>query len=173
MPKRRKKTETRGKKPTPARRGYVGTIAALGAEFGASTYTMAHWRTNGAPMERTAHGYAVEPLRAWVRENRELVDRRRKPQDTEAIDREYDAAKALQKRYQARLARLEYRHRVGELISKEEMKSRDVARIVAVKRGLLSLPKSVAHEIVGRDPREVEVILTRKVRDLLERFRSL
>ena len=73
----------------------------------------------------------------------------------------------------AQLMELQYKEAVGDLLPKEEVEKGQVARIMAVKRAFLALPRSAAPQLVGLEPREIEAFLTERVRDIITRFAEL
>jgi hypothetical protein len=75
------------------------------------------------------------------------------------------------KRYQAKLRELEYRTRLRELAEWKDIDQIFVARIIAVKQGLLTLARALPPQLIHcQDEREMEAIITRAVIGLLEEF---
>ena len=50
------------------------------------------------------------------------------------------------------------------------MRERDVARIALVKRELLGMPRRLGVELEGLTVKQIEALLTKRFRELLERF---
>lgn len=76
----------------------------------------------------------------------------------------------IKEEYQAKIKKLEYEKLVGDVIPKEEVERERVARIIAVKRKLLSLPRALALQLVGLDPREIEVRLNERIGEIIDAF---
>jgi hypothetical protein len=58
----------------------------------------------------------------------------------------------------------------GKLIDKGEVVREQIRRVHAVKSGLLSLEKALAHEIVGVPQAQAEAIIAERVQDLLNAY---
>ena len=75
------------------------------------------------------------------------------------------------KKAQAQKRELDLRQRRGELVERREVEQLFIARIMAVKQGLLNLSRGLPPQLRQcRDEREMEGIIARAVRDLLESF---
>ncbi len=75
------------------------------------------------------------------------------------------------KKFQAQMRELELRQRRGELVERREVEAMFVDRIMAVKQGLLSLPRALPPQLEHcRDAREMEELIARSVHNLLELF---
>jgi hypothetical protein len=75
------------------------------------------------------------------------------------------------KKFQAQRRELELRHRRGELVERKEVEQLFVARIMAVKQGLLILARALPPQLAAcSSEREMEPIIHRAVRNLLEAF---
>jgi hypothetical protein len=82
-------------------------------------------------------------------------------------------AEADEREAKAALAAIKLEFERGEYVPIAEVKERDLARIAVVRRGLLSMPRSIAPRLVGLTEKEIEVALKTVARDLLERFAKL
>lgn len=75
------------------------------------------------------------------------------------------------KKAKADLAEMEVKQRRGELVAKKDIYHHFVGRITVVKQGLLSLARSLPPRLIHcKTEREMEVIITMAVRELLENF---
>lgn len=82
-----------------------------------------------------------------------------------------DFEDARMKRARADLLELDLKQRRGELVPRTAVQQMFVARIMAVKQGLLSLPRALPPQLmVCQTEREMEPVITKAVRDLLEGF---
>lgn len=61
----------------------------------------------------------------------------------------------------------------GQLIPKEAVEKDEAAKIAVVRRALLSLGKTVAPLVVGLDQRDVETVIHKKCREVLERLSKM
>jgi transcriptional regulator with XRE-family HTH domain len=80
-------------------------------------------------------------------------------------------AKTMKEVYSAKLARLKFEEESGKLIERADIedKARDVA--VIVKESLLMLPNKLMEQLaVESDPREINVMLDREMREVLARM---
>jgi phage terminase Nu1 subunit (DNA packaging protein) len=156
---------------------YVATQTALAEALGRAQSTIAEMKKKGAPIKRTRRGYAVEPVEKWIAENLRAPSRPpgRPPKDVDEraegslrqkLIREQireRAATANLKEFQARL-------QSGDLIPREDIEKEERAKTAIIRRGLMNFPRATAPLLVGLDHREIEAIMMKKVRELLERF---
>lgn len=78
---------------------------------------------------------------------------------------------AQNKKFQAQRRELDLKKRRGELVERREVDQLFVARIMAVKQGLLILPRALPPQLATcSHEREMEPIIRRAVQDLLETF---
>jgi len=88
-----------------------------------------------------------------------------------ATDKGKDFYDRENKRWQAKLKRLDFERRQGELIERAQLERERVARVVALKQALLTIPRSMAPILAATtEPREVERILERAISRAIERF---
>lgn len=145
-------------KPLPP--GVVRTQAEVAKALSIATRTIERWVREG--MSQTPEGYYnLIDIQAWraVRSQKKTT----KGKSKEYWEKRY-------REYKAKLANLELQEAIGQLISQKEVEKGQVARILAVKRALLALPKAVAPVLVGREAREIQVYLTDKVKEIIEQF---
>jgi hypothetical protein len=144
---------------------YASTLKLAAAALGI-TFRAVERYAAAAGLEKGARGWPLAPLRA-IRDARrsELA---RTPDGARLL-----AARADERTAKARLAELEFRIRSGDFIPRDEMKARDITRIAIVKRGLFAFARSLPPRLEGLTQKEMELVITRAVRDLLTRFASL
>ena len=66
---------------------------------------------------------------------------------------------------------MDLRQRRGELVERQEVEQLFISRIMAVKQGLLNLPRGLPPQLIHcKEEREMEGIIARVVRELLESF---
>lgn len=149
---------------------YAKSLRELAAKTGKKHNRLIYFRDRGAPVKREKNGYPIEPLLDWIKDNvRQNVNGHKGPEG-EGYALALLKAQAAERAAKAILAELKAEVEQGKYVPLEEIKERDLSRIAAVRRGLLSLPKGIAHLLSGLSPPEIEALLTRKVRELLEKF---
>ena len=73
--------------------------------------------------------------------------------------------------YLARMARLKYEEEAGKLVPKADVESRAADIGMVVKQNLLSIPSRMMDELaIESDPREINAILERELRQVLEQL---
>jgi transposase len=82
-------------------------------------------------------------------------------------------AQAKEREAKAELVALRLAVERGEFLPLDEVKARDIARIHVVKRGLLAHARSLPPLLQGLGLKEMEVVITRAVRELLLRFSKM
>jgi hypothetical protein len=155
-------------------RKFVKTRAALAAALGVSPVTLSLWVARGAP-GKTKLGYSVEAMRKWREENigpsylpkrTEGESHAGSPSDKQRLEK----AQADQREALAALAALKLSIERGEYRSLKDVEEWDRSRASLIKRGLLSLGRSVAPAVVGLEVKQIEVVINKKARELLGRF---
>lgn len=140
--------------------GVVETQEQLAKAFKVSVRSIQHWVRDGMP--KTPEGmYDITEVQAW----RLLKNNQGAGSDTdkEKWDTKFRQMKAL-------LAEMEYKKRLGELVTKEEVEEGRVQRILAVKKALLSLPRRVAPQVVGLDVRAAQNVLEKRINEIIDHF---
>jgi len=80
-------------------------------------------------------------------------------------------AKTMKEVYLARMARLKYEEEAGKLVPKADVESRAADIGMVVKQNLLSIPSRMMDELaIESDPREINAILERELRQVLEQL---
>lgn len=152
----------------------VKGLAAVALHFNKSERQVRRWVKDGLP--RLSGGrFDLLQVQAWL-------DRRQggrgpvPPEDPEAHGQlpligDKDHWDKQGKKFQAQLRELEYRQKLGELIEVTTVRELLVARILAVKQGLLSLARALPPELAScHGEREMEAVIAREVRVLLEAY---
>jgi ribosomal protein L29 len=143
---------------TTAPEGIARTLPQLSRELGVASRTLRNWIGEGMPV-RDDRTYDIEAIRAW----RAGRDSRRKSTEAEELDNEI-------RRARLRNLDLEYKARVGQLVPKEDIDRRDVARVIAVKRELLAIPRALAKPLEHLEARKIEAILKDKIHQVIRKF---
>ena len=135
---------------------------AEAAEYvGRDTRTIRRWLKAG--MYITTEGYYVKSILDFYKKNegREPDENKKRQQKAEATYKET----------KAKLLEMELKVRTGELIPVEEVTKGRIARIQALKRGLLGLGRKVAPRGVRlKEARKLAALIDSEVRELINRF---
>jgi hypothetical protein len=70
----------------------------------------------------------------------------------------------------ALLAELEYKKKLGELLSREEVERVEIRKILVVKNSLLGIPKIMAPQLVGLDAKDIYQRLRERVEQIIDDF---
>jgi len=128
-------------------------------------------------VKKTKRGYAVAPVEKWLQQN--IRPKNDAPQNGISASARYElrdellAAQIRERGATASLKEMQLKVEHGELIPKDQVIEEELARTAVVKRTLLSLGRSVAPLVVGLPQREVQTIIDRKCRDVLERLAKM
>lgn len=146
------------------------TLRETAGFLGKDIRTLQRWISEGCP-GRLRGWYDGEAIQQWGQENKgDPRGPNGGTEDGEGVGLRLKRAQAREREARAELAELQLKIERGELVNKDEIKEWDLARIAVVKRGLLSMPRSIARSLIGLSDREIEHALMRRARDLLERF---
>lgn len=158
--------------PKPTR--FAKTQAELMTAIKITPNTLHKYKAEGCPVNKTAAGYNVDAIQSWMDEHGKLRRRSRENAQRSLDDQKrLLKAQADEREAKAELARLKAETEQGLYIPLSEVQERDKARISAVRRGLLRLPKTVAPIACGLTVIEIEKLVERKVRDLLTKFAEM
>jgi phage terminase Nu1 subunit (DNA packaging protein) len=143
--------------------GTVDSQEKVAKVFGVDVRTVARWAKNGMPVTRQGN-YDLLEIRAW----RTLKSQKKsgvpgKKSDLEAWDAKF-------REYKARLAEITFKKAIGELLPRETVE-RDLVHIsLTVKRAFLALPRQVAPQLSGLEPRQIESLLSIRVKEIIGKF---
>lgn len=155
----------------------VDNIEAVAAYYGKSIRQVHRWRSmKDFPAPLSGGHYDLMQIQAWL-DRRRGLRRSKTGQNAEIEPESADNSEGKDfwdkenKRFQAKMRELEYLRRRGELIEAAEVQRVFVARIMSVKQGLLSLPRSLPPLLVQlTEERQMEAVIRRMVIELLEKF---
>lgn len=128
--------------------------------LGVSDRTVRHWIKEGMPVT-PQNQYDLIEIRSW----RLLRDKRKKSKESKKKDAELWETKYRE--YKAKLAEITLKQKLGQLIPRAQVESQLVQVSLAIKRSLLALPRSVAPQLVGLETREIEVILSGRIKEAI------
>jgi phage terminase Nu1 subunit (DNA packaging protein) len=144
--------------------------------FGKSLRQVQRWAKQGMPV-LSGGRYDLMQIEAWRRLKKGgrgpgvAGDPRRHGQLDLVAENDKDYWDMRGKKAQAQQRELDLRKRRGELVERAEVEQLFIARIMAVKQGLLNLSRGLPPQLIHcKEEREMEVIVARAIRDLLESF---
>lgn len=147
---------------------YAPNLRALAEAVGRSLPSLYRYRERGMPWRRAKCGWNVETIRRWINAN--APDRREPTAEDLVWDERKRKAETLKLEHQAALLTDRLRRERAAHMHISEIEERDEARVAVVRKGLLGFPRTVAAELDGRSPAEIERILVQHVRRLLVWF---
>ncbi len=137
----------------------VETQEEVAAAFGVTARTVQHWHRDGMPV--TSNGYYnLSKIKAWRFE--------RNQRDDVILNREALDTRLKEIRIKREEAKL--RKELGELIAKYDVEKVMNQLITVFKRSFLSLPRSLAPQLAGLEPREIEAIISARIKEIIISF---
>jgi hypothetical protein len=79
----------------------------------------------------------------------------------------FSTARAKEQEFKALQAELDYKERIGELVSKADMKAAVADMVTTFRQEIENLPHRISADLVGKDINEIRAILKRSVHDCL------
>ena len=141
--------------------GTVETQEQVAKAFKVAVRTVQRWIREGMP--KTPEGfYDIIEVQAW-RIMKKTHGQATTDSDKEKWDTKFRQMKAL-------LAEMEYKKRLGELMTREEVEEGRVRRILVVKRALLSLPNYLAPQVVNLDIHKAKEIIRIRIVSIINDF---
>ncbi len=139
----------------------VKTMEEVAKVMDVSYRTVQRWKQDGMPT--TPDGfYDLEEIKTWH------ASRTEKDKTELQESKEYWDEKIS--RYKATKLELDLKKATGELVSREEVDKGRIARIIAVKRAFLVLPRVMAPKLAMKEPREIEAELYEAISDVIDEF---
>lgn len=148
----------------PGKPGTVDTQEKVAKAFGVAVRTVERWVKEGMPVTATGE-YDLIEIRGWkeFRSQKISPGKSSTKKDLEHWEAEY-------REFKSKKMKMEYMELMGNLIPRESVE-KDLIRIsLSIKRAFLSLPRTVAPQLAGLDPREIETILSKRVREIISLF---
>lgn len=141
--------------------GIVDSQEKVAKVFHVSTRQVRYWIKDGMPVLGD-DTYDITAIQAWriLKKEKKAAGGKAEP---EGWDSKFRKMKAL-------LAEIEYKKQLGELVPRDEVMSGLIQRIIAVKTAFLSLPQTVAPQLIGLEPRQIEIILTEHIGIIIKNF---
>jgi len=157
---RRELSELRALEEPPLPAGVVRTQEEAARILSVTVRTVQNWKRDGMPVTKQGY-YDLKEIEKWRR-------RVRRGEGDGVSERERHDAQL--KKWRSLLVKLEYEEARGNLIRREDVEAERTARILAVKRPLLALPKKVAPRLEGLTARQIEVFLREEIKEILKQF---
>lgn len=144
--------------------GIVDTQEQVSKVFNVSDRTVRDWVSDGMP-RRSDGRYAIKDIQEWrfLKNHGGSGSGNGKKSKGTNWEEEY-------RKYKALTEELKYQQTIGKLVPREEIEEGLVQITVAVKRAFLSLPRSMAPKLINLEPREVEALLTTKIKSIIAMF---
>lgn len=142
--------------------GIVDSQEKVAKIFKVSVRTVARWAKDGMPV--TSQGmYDLLEIRAWRTVKNQRAHSKVKENNQDLWDARY-------REYKAKLAEIALKKATGELIPRELIESELIHVSLTVKHAFLGLPKQVAPQLAGLEPRPIEVILSKRIKEIVNEF---
>lgn len=141
--------------------GMVDSQEKVAKGFGVAVRTVERWVKDGMPAMRDGR-YNLADIQEWRFNKKKIKEGAAKDKGSKWEDQFRE--------FKARLAEIEYKKKMGELLSREEVEHNEVQRVIAVKRSLLMLPRSLPPQLVGLEPRQIQLILLDRVKEICNNF---
>jgi phage terminase Nu1 subunit (DNA packaging protein) len=147
----------------PGKPGTVDSQEKVAKAFGVAVRTVERWAREGMPV--TSRGeYDLIEIRSW----RDFKKQKSTPGSSTKKNLEYWDGEFRE--WKAKKMKKEYMELMGQLIPRASVE-KDLIRIsLSLKRAFLSLPRTVAPQLAGLDPREIESILSKRVKEIIALF---
>lgn len=139
--------------------GVVETVVQVGKTFGVSERTVYNWLRNGMPVTESGH-YDIDAIYAWK------IEREADGKDV-GLRQKWETHF---RQYKALTAEIEYRRKLGELVTKDEMEQGRVQRILIIKKALLGLPARLAPQVVNLEIKKAEEIIRIRIEEIISDF---
>ena len=139
----------------------VETQEDVAKAFGVSVRTVERWVREDMPVMNNGH-YKLLDIDNW-----RLLRMKKKEV---AQDYSKDMWDSKLKENRAKIAELNFKKAMGELILKSDVERVLDQLIVSFKRQFLSLPRAIAPQCVGLEAREIEALLQARVREIIGSF---
>src|SRR4030042_6057260 len=155
--------------------GIVSSLAEVAAHFGKSLRQVQRWRQKGMPC-LSGGRFDLLLIQSWLDQRQGVRGPGRPgPEEKKQWNLPPESGKDFWdkegKKWQAQQRELDYRQRKGELVERKEVEALFVARVLEVTQGLEGLSRSLPPQLIHcRDEREMQVIISREVRALRERY---
>ncbi|MDD5449654.1 MAG: hypothetical protein PHO42_03545 [Candidatus Omnitrophica bacterium] len=146
---------------SPLGPGELETKEQVAAAFGVAIRTIHYWIRQGMPVSPNGR-FDIGKIQEWrlstgQKKNTEVILNR------EALDTRLKEIRI--KREEAKLKK-----ELGELITKYDVEKVMNQLITVFKRSFLSLPRSLAPQLVGLEPREIEAIISARIKEIIISF---
>jgi len=137
----------------------VKTLDEVARVMGVSYRTAQRWKKDGMPETKDGY-YDLETVRTWHAARLE--------EESSAEGKAFWEERI--RKYRATMLELELKKMTGELVSRDEVESGRIARIISVKRSLLAVPTRLAPVLAMKEPREIESVLYEALSEIIDEF---
>jgi len=144
----------------PQSPGVVDSREKVSKIFGVAARTVERWVKDGMPIMRDGK-YDLLEIRAW----REFKDQKKGKAKKKGVNWE-----ERYRKFKALLQQIAYQEKIGSLIPRELVEKELVAISLGVKTSLLNLPKNMAPQLEGLTVRQINDLMTRRIKEILGDF---
>lgn len=148
----------------PPEAGVVDTQEKVAHAFRVKVRTVQYWVRDGMPV-RPDGKYSIMDIKDW-----RLVKKNPNGKQQSFGWGEKEKQNATFRKFKAKLAEIEYKKAIGDLIPRAEVERGRIERIQTVKKALLALPKRMAPQLVGLEARELETVLKERMEEIITDF---
>ena len=139
----------------------VKTVDEIAKVMGVSYRTVQRWKRDGMPVTKDGY-YDLDEVKEW---HTKRIEKKKNP-----VQEGKDFWDERIKKYKATMLELELKKATGELVSLDEVNKSRTARIMIIKRSLLSIPATLASTLAMKEPREIETILYEAIGEIIDDF---
>lgn len=139
----------------------VKTVKELARLMYLTERTILRWKKKGMPLKKEGF-YDLEAVEIWRKKMLGLMC-------TDVSDGEPYWREMIAKN-KARLLELKFKKVQGKLISREEVELRERMRVLEAKNIFFVLPRKIAPMLVMKSQEEIEVILYKAIREIINDF---
>ena len=140
----------------------VDSIAKVAHALDKDERTIRRWIKAGAPGKISENRYDFVAMKEWATRKKVLSKAKISTPENEWDER--------LKKSRAMSAELKYKKEMGEYIPKADMERILDQLILSFKRNLLSLPRTVAPQLEGLSPREIQDLLKTRIEGIITDF---
>lgn len=137
--------------------------------LGVSARTVQYWARDGMP--KTDDGnYDLIEIQTWRHMRNVGANNGKNPFAQMSSYAEKEKWETEYRKYRAKMAELAYLEQEGALVRRDAVERESVEKILAVKKALLAIPKSLAPLLVGLDVLDMQVIIQEKIEEIITDF---
>jgi phage terminase Nu1 subunit (DNA packaging protein) len=149
-----------GGQPDP---GIVDNQDQVAHVFGVSVRTVQHWVKDGMPVMKGGK-YDIKEIQAWK------FLRKKGPKSRKSAEAIAENWENKYREYKAKLAEIDLKKAMGELIPKAAAKETLKSLVRAFKKKVLAMPRQLSIQLEGLDAVEIQEALELRINQILTEF---